>query len=177
VSSVSVVRCHRYLDTILAHLRHALPALPAPLDLLQSEPMAWLWGVIAAAHCSGPLTSAVRSVACLSIAALTPFSSACSSRLSLMVSTSFSRDPTRAAVVALIVWNAAAAALIVQDGWCVRFDPARPYVKDETGAPHAWDLERQRDTSGSTVQQPSRMKQIRMSSYVRRHGGHGSASG
>jgi hypothetical protein len=50
---------------------------------------------------------------------------------------------TRAArglIVTLIVWRAAASMLFVQDGWCVRFEPSRPYVKDGTGAPHAWDL-------------------------------------
>src|SRR5262249_38152884 len=46
----------------------------------------------------------------------------------------------QALILALLVWRVAAAALLVQDGWCVRFDPARPYVKDETGAPHAWDF-------------------------------------
>ena len=34
----------------------------------------------------------------------------------------------------------ASALLFVQDGWCVRFDPARPYAKDAAGAPHAWDM-------------------------------------
>src|SRR5262245_2161625 len=30
--------------------------------------------------------------------------------------------------------------MFVQDGWCLRFEPSRPYVKDGTGAPHSWDL-------------------------------------
>jgi hypothetical protein len=46
----------------------------------------------------------------------------------------------RVLIVALLVWRASAAALFVQDGWCVRFEPSRPYAKDATGAPHAWDL-------------------------------------
>jgi hypothetical protein len=46
----------------------------------------------------------------------------------------------RALVLALCVWKATSAAAFVQDGWCVRFTPGRPYVKDATGAPHAWDL-------------------------------------
>src|SRR5262245_49511963 len=46
----------------------------------------------------------------------------------------------RATIVLLLVWRACAAGLLVQDGWCVRFEPSRPYVKDQTGAPHAWDL-------------------------------------
>src|SRR2546430_856255 len=46
----------------------------------------------------------------------------------------------RAAIVLLIVWKACATAIFVQDGWCVRFVPSRPYFKDARGAPHAWDL-------------------------------------
>jgi len=46
----------------------------------------------------------------------------------------------RACIVALVVWRIASALLFVQDGWCVRFDPARPLTRDATGAPHAWDL-------------------------------------
>ena len=46
----------------------------------------------------------------------------------------------RASIGALLVWRACAALLFVQDGWCLRFEPSRPYAKDATGAPHAWDL-------------------------------------
>jgi len=46
----------------------------------------------------------------------------------------------RALVVALLAWQIAASALLVQDGWCVRFVPARPFAKDAAGAPHAWDV-------------------------------------
>jgi hypothetical protein len=46
----------------------------------------------------------------------------------------------RALILAIVAARAADSLLLVQDGWCVRFDPARPYVKDSTGAPHAWDL-------------------------------------
>jgi hypothetical protein len=46
----------------------------------------------------------------------------------------------RVTIVALVIWKIAAAFLFVQDGWCLRFEPSRPYVKDGTGAPHAWDL-------------------------------------
>ena len=45
----------------------------------------------------------------------------------------------RAAIVLLLIWKATATVL-VQDGWCVRFMPARPLFKDVHGAPHAWDL-------------------------------------
>ena len=46
----------------------------------------------------------------------------------------------RGCIVLLLLWKACSAALFVQDGWCVRFDPARQLVWDETGAPHTWDL-------------------------------------
>jgi len=46
----------------------------------------------------------------------------------------------RACIVALLAWKACGAALFVQDGWCLRFEPTRPYAKDAGGAPHAWDL-------------------------------------
>lgn len=46
----------------------------------------------------------------------------------------------RAAIVTLLALKVILAATTVQDGWCVRFEPARPFVKDQTGAPHAWDV-------------------------------------
>ncbi len=46
----------------------------------------------------------------------------------------------RVAIVALLAWRIAASLLLTQQGWCVRFEPARPYVDEQTGAPHAWDL-------------------------------------
>jgi hypothetical protein len=50
------------------------------------------------------------------------------------------RRLARALVVLLCVWRLFSATTLAQDGWCVRFEPARPYVKEQTGAPHAWDL-------------------------------------
>src|SRR3954462_1184958 len=50
-----------------------------------------------------------------------------------------SRGP-RIAIVLLIAWRIAASVLFVPDGWCVRFAPSRPYVREQTGAPHAWDV-------------------------------------
>jgi hypothetical protein len=46
----------------------------------------------------------------------------------------------RVLIVLLCVWKLFSSAALAQDGWCVRFDVARPYVKGQTGAPHAWDL-------------------------------------
>jgi hypothetical protein len=46
----------------------------------------------------------------------------------------------RVCILLLLGWKAAGAALFVQDGWCLRFEPALQVVKDARGAPHAWDL-------------------------------------
>jgi len=50
------------------------------------------------------------------------------------------RRSARVPIVLLCAWKLFSSALLVQDGWCVRFDPGRPYVRGQTGAPHAWDL-------------------------------------
>jgi hypothetical protein len=50
------------------------------------------------------------------------------------------RRSARVLIVLLCVWKLFSSAALAQDGWCVRFDPARPYVLGQTGAPHAWDL-------------------------------------
>src|SRR6516164_138871 len=50
------------------------------------------------------------------------------------------RRSTQVLIVLLCAWKLFSATLLVQDGWCVRFEPARPYVLGQTGAPHAWDL-------------------------------------
>lgn len=53
----------------------------------------------------------------------------------------FSRDRrARAAIVTLLLWKAVTAATLVQDGWCVRILPTRPYYTDGTGAAHSWDV-------------------------------------
>ena len=46
----------------------------------------------------------------------------------------------RACILLLVVWKVCSALLFVQDGWCMRFEPARPFARDATGAPHAWDM-------------------------------------
>ena len=54
----------------------------------------------------------------------------------------FLRAPlARAAVVALLALKAFGAATITPDGWCARFEPQRPLVKDATSSvPHSWDV-------------------------------------
>ena len=47
----------------------------------------------------------------------------------------------RGAILALLAWKAFAAVAVVPDGWCVRFEPGRPYVSDATSpVPHSWDV-------------------------------------
>jgi len=47
----------------------------------------------------------------------------------------------RGVIFALLVWKAIGAAAITPDGWCVRFEPQRPLVKDAVSiVPHSWDV-------------------------------------
>ena len=43
-------------------------------------------------------------------------------------------------IVLLLAWKLSSTLLFAQQGWCVRFEPGRPYVNEQTGAPHAWDI-------------------------------------
>ncbi|PYQ97897.1 MAG: hypothetical protein DMF96_12795 [Acidobacteria bacterium] len=45
-----------------------------------------------------------------------------------------------ACILVLVAWKICSTLLFVQDGWCVTFEPARPFAKDAGRAPHAWDL-------------------------------------
>jgi len=46
----------------------------------------------------------------------------------------------QAMLLSLFAWKVLATTTLVQDGWCARVEPSRPYVKDGTGAPHSWDV-------------------------------------
>lgn len=46
----------------------------------------------------------------------------------------------RAVIVALVAWRALSSVALVQEGLCVRLQPARPYVIGQRGAPHSWDI-------------------------------------
>jgi hypothetical protein len=103
--------------------------------------MTWLWGALAALallwpdRISGPIDGVPldRAFEAVVVGAIFPMLWVLHPRFLL---TSFAR----ACLFALLLWKIGASALFVQDGWCVRFTPERPYVKDGTGAPHAWDL-------------------------------------
>src|SRR5262245_37265360 len=103
--------------------------------------MTWLWGLLAAAallwpdRVAGALDGVPLDRALEAIA------------VGMVVPVLFVVQPrfvtTRAARVLIVLLAASrllSASTFKQDGWCVRFEPARRYVKDQTGAPHAWDL-------------------------------------
>jgi hypothetical protein len=104
--------------------------------------MTWLWGLLAAAalfwpsRLSGaldgiPLDTLLETV---SIGLLFP-------ALWWFDPAFLSGRTARALIVALLAWKAITAATLVQDGWCVRLTPSRPYVEDGPDGPaHSWDL-------------------------------------
>jgi hypothetical protein len=46
----------------------------------------------------------------------------------------------RVLVALLLAWRAFSSVALVQEGFCVRFQPTRPYTVTQTGAPHSWDV-------------------------------------
>jgi len=46
----------------------------------------------------------------------------------------------RTCIVLLVLCRIATSLLLPQDGWCLQWQPTRPFAKDAAGAPHAWDL-------------------------------------
>lgn len=50
------------------------------------------------------------------------------------------RALVRGFIVALIVWKAGTAAVLVQDGWCVRFTSSVPLYLEDLRVPHSWDV-------------------------------------
>ena len=46
----------------------------------------------------------------------------------------------RGVVLALLLWKAGTAALVTQDGWCLKFTTAQPVFRDMGLIPHAWDV-------------------------------------
>jgi hypothetical protein len=103
--------------------------------------MTWLWGVLAVAALLWPDRVAGvfdgvpldRVLEAIAIGMVLP--------VLLVVHPRFlTRAAARVLIVLLVAARVLTAATFKQDGWCVRFEPARRYVKDQTGAPHAWDL-------------------------------------
>ena len=50
------------------------------------------------------------------------------------------RWSARVLIVGLLAWKAFTSLALVQDGWCVALMPSHPYVQDQTGPPHSWDV-------------------------------------
>jgi hypothetical protein len=103
--------------------------------------MTWVWGLIAAAallwpdHISSPVDGVPldRPAEAILIGLLFP-------ALWWLHPRFLVTRLAQGTLVALIAWKTCTATMVVQDGWCIRFEPSRPYAKDATGAPHAWDL-------------------------------------
>jgi hypothetical protein len=100
-----------------------------------------LWGILAAAallwpdRVSGPLDGVPldRVAEAVLVAGVLP--------ALWYVDPGFLRSSrARACILALVAWRIASALLLVQDGWCVRFQPARPFARDAGTATHAWDM-------------------------------------
>jgi hypothetical protein len=49
------------------------------------------------------------------------------------------RRIAKTAIVVLLVARVVSV-FFTQEGWCVRFEPVRPYAIGQTGVPHAWDV-------------------------------------
>ena len=103
--------------------------------------MTWLWGLLAAAallwpdRVAGALDGVPldRALEAIAIGMVLP--------VLLVVHPRFlTTRAARVLIVLLLGAHLLTATTFKQDGWCVRFEPARRYVKDQTGAPHAWDL-------------------------------------
>ena len=100
-----------------------------------------LWGLLAAAallwpdRISGPFDGVPldRLAEAVLVAAVFP-------ALSYLQPQFLRSRRARACILLLVAWRIAASLLFVQDGWCVRFQPARPFAKDAGASPHAWDL-------------------------------------
>lgn len=103
--------------------------------------MTWPWGLLAAAallwpdRVAGPFDGVPleRAAEALLVGVLVPtlwwfHPRFLSSRLS------------RACIIALLSWRALSTLALNQEGWCVRFEPSRPYVSAQTGIPHSWDI-------------------------------------
>ena len=103
--------------------------------------MTWVWGLVAAGallwpdRISGPFDGVPldRAVEAVLVAGVFP-------ALWYFHPRFLRTSRARSCILALALWRVCAAALFVQDGWCVRFQPARSFAKDAASAPHAWDL-------------------------------------
>src|SRR5438067_357794 len=103
--------------------------------------LVWLWRLLAAmallwpARIAGPLDGVPLDRVAEAIAIGLVFPALCWFDGSFL-----DRRAARVLIVMLLVWKVTTSALLVQDGWCVTLMPSRPYVADQTGRPHSWDV-------------------------------------
>src|SRR5262249_21620120 len=103
--------------------------------------MTWIWGLVAVAalvwpdHVASALDGAPldRPAEAIVIGLLVP-------TLWWLHPRFLGTRAARALIAALVVMKIVTGTAFVQEGFCVRFEPQRPYVRDQTGAPHAWDV-------------------------------------
>jgi hypothetical protein len=104
-------------------------------------PSSWPWGVLAAAallwpdRISGPFDGIPLDGAAEAVCVGVVFPALCWLHPRFLTT-----RLAKLCIVGLLGWRALAGVALVRDGWCVRLAPSTPYVKDQTGAPHSWDL-------------------------------------
>jgi hypothetical protein len=103
--------------------------------------MTWLWGLVAAAamlwpdHISGPFDGVPLDGVAEAVLVGLVFPALWWFHPRFLQTTR-----ARACILALVAWKVCSSLLFVQDGWCVTFEPTRPFTRDAGRAPHAWDL-------------------------------------
>lgn len=103
--------------------------------------MIGLFGMLAAiallwpGHLSGPLDGIPLDRAAEAILIGVLFPALCWFNPSFLA-----RPGARVLIVSLLAWKAFTSVMLVQDGWCVTLIPSHPYVTNQTGLPHSWDI-------------------------------------
>lgn len=103
--------------------------------------MTWLWGLAAAAallwpdRISGPFDGVPLDRVAEAVVVGFLFPALCWFHPRFL-------DTVRArgCIALLVVWKISSAVLFVPDGWCVTFEPGRPFAKDAGRIPHSWDM-------------------------------------
>jgi hypothetical protein len=100
----------------------------------------WVWGPLAAfalwwpAQIRGPLDGAPldRPLEALLLGLVFP--------VLWWFHPAFLRKPAIQALLAILLLVKTTTSLVAPTGWCVRFDPPTPLVRESTGRPHSWDV-------------------------------------
>jgi hypothetical protein len=101
----------------------------------------WVFGMLAAiallwpGHLAGPLDGVPLDHAAEAVLIGIVFPALCWFDRSFL-----ERRSARILIVSLLTWKAFTSLMLVQDGWCVSLIPSHPYVRDQTGLPHSWDV-------------------------------------